>query len=209
MSDRTNIHFRLNKEDYDLHLIAEKTKLAKILKEAIRAYINQTEYSFALPLYAEDIKYSEKVITVSFSNTRDTDVIEFLNKLPNGRKSQIVKALIRNAVQKESVSVFLRSIPEEKRNNELTKLLLKQVLQNTDLFVLFEALDVPQKGSDNLDTLISASEPESIEQLMRQTPYQEKTPTVIMPDVEQPKPYPAVHVSENIYADDTNDLAYL
>lgn len=212
MSERTNIHFRLKKEDYDLHLITAKTKFAKIIKEAIRAYINHSEFFFSLPLYSDDIEYSDKVITVSFSNKNDADIITFLNTLPNGRKSQIIKTIIRNAVQKDSVSVFLRSIPEQSRNNELTKMLLKQVLQNTDVSTLFAALDIPEKGHDNLDTLISASTPENVETLIQQAPYQEKHPSIIMRDDDKGKlqePLPAAYSQSDIYADDTNDLAFL
>lgn len=110
-----NIHIRLNRNDYDLLLLASQCKMPDIVKGAIRNYISgQREAIIPMPSYLP-MSQSYKAVNVRLDGKKDKDIIDFVEAIPKGNKNAIYKILIRHAMEMPDIRQWLNDPDAAKR----------------------------------------------------------------------------------------------
>lgn len=128
------LHIRLSRDDSDLQIIAENYKITKVVRSVIRAYLQNKPYSIGLPaINFADANFSNRVIAIQLNDKKDADIIEFLRTIPTGRANAIFKALLRNAISKESVLSCISSANEEQKLTPAYKALVRHFVMNMDM----------------------------------------------------------------------------
>jgi|GEM_PF-3162083 len=94
-----SIHIRLNRNDYDLLLLASQSKMSVLVKKAIRNYLaGEREDLISLPVYIQ-MPQVYKAVNVRLDEERDADIISFIESIPNGNRNYVYKALLRHSME--------------------------------------------------------------------------------------------------------------
>lgn len=98
--------------DTDLFLLAFQPgiQMAAIIRDVLRAYVNQLPYN--LPVYLSAFKAdleqypSAKPVQVYFDKQKDADILNFLSSVQCSRRSAFIKSLLRIAFGPQIMAVY-------------------------------------------------------------------------------------------------------
>ena len=111
MSKPYRMHIRLGDKDGDLILLGSWYRITEMVRHAIHYYLGQTDEKISLPPYSEEIP-KEAIYTALFYPEKDSEEIEFLESIPNGFRSTVVKRLLRHAMEKCDLRPILKKAPK-------------------------------------------------------------------------------------------------
>lgn len=114
MSKPYRMHIRLGDKDGDLILLGSWYRITEMVRHAIHYYLGQTDEKISLPPYSEEIP-KEAIYTALFYPEKDSEEIEFLESIPNGFRSTVVKRLLRHAMERCDLRPILTKLPKGKK----------------------------------------------------------------------------------------------
>jgi len=204
------LHIRVRRDDSDIHIIASCYNFAKVVRDIIRAHMNNEKSVINLPpafTFPKE-ELTDKVFSVQLLEKRDDDIIEFLRTVPRGRANAFFKALIRNAISKESIKVCIETADEEQRNSPVFISLFQQFLANMDVKKLLASENSATAGTP-LHTMIADSFGKNdVQDILLQKPHASRVPAP--KDTEDANESPSLkpQFSSGFFgnSDDTDDL---
>ena len=99
-------HIYLQNNDEDIMLLLQKRKLAELTRTVVRAEINGENPSIPLPKIPATMKQPRSV-QLRLDDEEDSDVIEWLANIKQGYMSTVIKLLIRHAMEKPDIRLFV------------------------------------------------------------------------------------------------------
>ena len=111
MSKPYRMHIRLGDKDGDLILLGSWYRITEMVRHAIHYYLGKTDEKILLPPYSEEIP-NEAIYTALFYPEKDSEEIEFLESIPNGFRSTVVKRLLRHAMERCDLRPILKNAPK-------------------------------------------------------------------------------------------------
>lgn len=111
MSDPYRLHIRLGKKDGDLILLGAWYRITEMVRHAIQFYLDKTDERIHLPPYSDEIP-NDAIYTAIFYPEKDSEEIAFLQSIPNGYRSTVIKYLLRNAMERCDLRYILKNEPK-------------------------------------------------------------------------------------------------
>ncbi len=94
------------------------------VKKCIRNYIHQSTEKIKLPVtndFNKAVNYSVAQIHIKLSEKSDSDIIQFVQSLPNGSRNCFIKSLIRNSLEAPYAKAFTADLKFRKPHSEMPK----------------------------------------------------------------------------------------
>ena len=111
MGEVVRFHLRLGQKDGDLILLGSTSRITKMVRHAIQYYLYKTDEKIPLPPYNKEVP-KEAIYSILLYPETDSEEIAFLQSVPNGYRSTVIKYLLRNAMERCDLRLIMENVPK-------------------------------------------------------------------------------------------------
>ena len=111
MGEVIRFHLRLGQKDGDLILLGSKYRITKMVRHAIQFYLGKADERIPLPPYNEKVP-KDVVYSILLYPETDSEEIAFLQSVPNGYRSAVMKRLLRYAMEQCDLRLIMENAPK-------------------------------------------------------------------------------------------------